>query len=94
MLAVPLPTVEVNPPTTPKAVVIWLQGLGADGHDFESIIPELRLPADLPVRFVFPHAPREEHFFRNHFERQRRNLHRIEPHCVQTRNQRRIIAKT
>ncbi len=57
MLAVPLPTVEVNPPTTPKAVVIWLHGLGADGHDFEPIIPELRLPADLPIRFVFPHAP-------------------------------------
>lgn len=39
------------------AVVIWLHGLGADGHDFEPIVPELRLPADLPVRFVFPHAP-------------------------------------
>jgi len=39
------------------AVVIWLHGLGADGHDFEPIVPQLRLPADLPVRFVFPHAP-------------------------------------
>jgi phospholipase/carboxylesterase len=37
--------------------VIWLHGLGADGHDFEPIVPELRLPADLPLRFVFPHAP-------------------------------------
>jgi len=35
--------------------VIWLHGLGADGHDFEPIVPELRLPK--PVRFVFPHAP-------------------------------------
>ena len=57
MLATPLPTVEINPSIAPVAVVIWLHGLGADGHDFEPIVPELRLPADLPVRFVFPHAP-------------------------------------
>ena len=57
MLAAPLPTVEINPPGDPVGVVIWLHGLGADGHDFEPIVPELRLPADLPVRFVFPHAP-------------------------------------
>jgi len=37
--------------------VIWLHGLGADGHDFEPIVPELMLPSDLPLRFVFPHAP-------------------------------------
>ena len=41
----------------PVGAVIWLHGLGADGHDFEPIVPELRLPADLPLRFVFPHAP-------------------------------------
>ena len=57
MLAKPLPTVEINPPTDPVAVVIWLHGLGADWHDFEPIVPELHLPPDLPVRFVFPHAP-------------------------------------
>jgi phospholipase/carboxylesterase len=57
MLAAPLPTVELNPESAPVAAVIWLHGLGADGHDFEPIVPELRLPADLPVRFVFPHAP-------------------------------------
>ena len=57
MLAAPLPTVELNPELAPVAVVVWLHGLGADGHDFEPIVPELRLPADLPVRFVFPHAP-------------------------------------
>ncbi|CAA0078523.1 Carboxylesterase 2 [Halioglobus japonicus] len=57
MLAAPLPTVELNPGVTPVAVVIWLHGLGADGHDFEPIVPELRLPESLPVRFVFPHAP-------------------------------------
>jgi phospholipase/carboxylesterase len=37
--------------------VIWLHGLGADGHDFESVVPELQLPARLAVRFVFPNAP-------------------------------------
>ena len=57
MLSSPLPVVELNPRTAPVAVVIWLHGLGADGHDFEPIVPELRLPASLPVRFVFPHAP-------------------------------------
>ena len=35
--------------------MIWLHGLGADGHDFEPIVPELELT--VPVRFVFPHAP-------------------------------------
>ncbi len=37
--------------------VIWLHGLGADGHDFEAIVPQLNLPHDLRLRFVFPHAP-------------------------------------
>ncbi len=50
-------TVEVNTGDDPVGSVIWLHGLGADGHDFEPIVPELRLPADLPLRFVFPHAP-------------------------------------
>lgn len=57
MLAAPLQTVELNPEASPVAVVIWLHGLGADGHDFEPIVPQLALPPDLPVRFVFPHAP-------------------------------------
>jgi phospholipase/carboxylesterase len=42
---------------TPDACVIWLHGLGADGHDFEPIVPELRLDPGLNIRFVFPHAP-------------------------------------
>ena len=42
---------------TADASVIWLHGLGADGHDFLPIVPDLRLPAALGVRFVFPHAP-------------------------------------
>ena len=40
-----------------KAAVIWLHGLGADGNDFVPIVPELKLPATLPVRFLFPNAP-------------------------------------
>jgi phospholipase/carboxylesterase len=50
-------TVEVETGPEPSASVIWLHGLGADGHDFEPIVPELRLPDSLPLRFVFPHAP-------------------------------------
>jgi len=45
--------IETGP--KPEATVIWLHGLGADGHDFEPIVPELRLSK--PVRFIFPHAP-------------------------------------
>lgn len=41
----------------PVASVIWLHGLGADGHDFEPIVPELALPDSTAIRFVFPHAP-------------------------------------
>ncbi len=52
-----LPCVEVEPAAPATAAVIWLHGLGADGHDFEPIVPELRLPADLAVRFILPHAP-------------------------------------
>lgn len=50
-------TVEVTTGENPVGSVIWLHGLGADGHDFEAIVPELRLPRELPLRFVFPHAP-------------------------------------
>ena len=47
--------IELETGANPVASVIWLHGLGADGHDFEPIVPELRLQA--PLRFVFPHAP-------------------------------------
>ena len=53
-----LDRVEVDPPGTADAAVVWLHGLGADGHDFPPIVPELGLPADHGVRFVFPHAPK------------------------------------
>lgn len=47
--------VEVETGPSPVAAVVWLHGLGADGHDFVPIVPELALA--IPVRFVFPHAP-------------------------------------
>lgn len=52
-----LPCVEIEPRSRADATVIWLHGLGADGHDFEPIVPELRLPESAAVRFIFPHAP-------------------------------------
>ena len=52
-----LETVEIEPRSETHAAVIWLHGLGADGHDFEPIVPYLKLPTELGVRFVFPHAP-------------------------------------
>lgn len=52
-----LDCVEVGAGDEAGASVIWLHGLGADGHDFEPIVPELRLPPELGVRFLFPHAP-------------------------------------
>ena len=52
-----LPCVTVNPTQSHQATVIWLHGLGADGHDFEPIVPELRLDPALGIKFIFPHAP-------------------------------------
>ena len=50
-------TVEVASDANPQGSVIWLHGLGADGHDFEAIVPELGVADQLSLRFVFPHAP-------------------------------------
>ena len=52
-----LETIEIETAPNPDAAVVWMHGLGADGHDFEPIVPELRLPATTRVRFIFPHAP-------------------------------------
>ncbi|KAF0803625.1 phospholipase/carboxylesterase family protein [Alcanivorax xiamenensis] len=49
-----LPCVEIEPPQPAETSVIWLHGLGASGHDFEPVVPEL---ARKSTRFVFPHAP-------------------------------------
>jgi phospholipase/carboxylesterase len=52
-----LETVEVETGRQPAGSVIWLHGLGADGHDFEPVVPALVQPGERPLRFVFPHAP-------------------------------------
>lgn len=52
-----LELIEVNPSIPPIGTVIWLHGLGADGNDFAPIVPELKIPKTLPIRFIFPHAP-------------------------------------
>lgn len=52
-----LDAVEMNPPGKPAACLIWLHGLGADGHDFEPLIPRLGSVARFGVRAVLPHAP-------------------------------------
>jgi phospholipase/carboxylesterase len=56
MTASLLDCVEIETGANPTRSVIWLHGLGADGHDFEPIVPELDLRGLPPVRFVFPHA--------------------------------------
>lgn len=52
-----LPAIEQETRENPDASIIWLHGLGADGNDFAPIVPELNLPDELAVRFIFPHAP-------------------------------------
>jgi phospholipase/carboxylesterase len=49
--------VVLAPAAQATASVIWLHGLGADGHDFVPVVPELGLPDSLAIRFIFPHAP-------------------------------------
>lgn len=54
---IPLEKICIEPNKPAKHCVIWLHGLGADGHDFEPIAETLALPEDKAVRFIFPHAP-------------------------------------
>ncbi len=49
--------VEISTGPNPSAAVIWLHGLGADGHDFEPVVPQLMWPGAPDIRFIFPHAP-------------------------------------
>jgi phospholipase/carboxylesterase len=53
-----LDAMEINPAQPARACLIWLHGLGADGHDFEPLIPELHLVEEFGVRVILPHAPR------------------------------------
>lgn len=52
-----LPSVEVEPNVPATASVIWLHGLGSNGHDFEALLPHLQLKKTSPIRFIFPHSP-------------------------------------
>ncbi len=52
-----LQTVVIDPSVPATSSVIWLHGLGADGYDFVDIVPQLKLPEDAGIRFIFPHAP-------------------------------------
>ncbi len=51
-----LPAITLEPNRPADAAVIWLHGLGADGYDFEPIVPQLGLE-ELAIRFILPHAP-------------------------------------
>jgi len=53
--AEPLETIEIETAPDPKASIIWLHGLGADGNDFAPLADEIALP--VAVRYIFPHAP-------------------------------------
>lgn len=52
-----LSTIEIQPESEHRYSVIWLHGLGADGHDFEGLVPELHLTAQENIHFIFPNAP-------------------------------------
>lgn len=52
-----LPAVEIDTAASPDAAVIFLHGLGDDGHGWSDMVPALALPATLRARFIFPHAP-------------------------------------
>lgn len=53
----PLQCVEIETAPAPAHAIVWLHGLGADGHDFAPVVPQLVDRAWPPLRFVFPHAP-------------------------------------
>jgi phospholipase/carboxylesterase len=63
-----LSTVNIAPTSTHKYSVIWLHGLGADGHDFESIVPSLNLKAQANTHFIFPNAPIQSVTINNHMK--------------------------
>jgi phospholipase/carboxylesterase len=52
-----LETIEIETAPAPTAAVIWMHGLGADGHDFEPVVPQIVRRGERAWRFVFPHAP-------------------------------------
>ena len=52
-----LDAIEIETAPNPDAAVIWMHGLGDDGSGWSQVVPSLGLPKELPVRFIFPHAP-------------------------------------
>ncbi|SFL82887.1 alpha/beta hydrolase [Marinobacter zhejiangensis] len=48
---------QIDTGENPETTIIWLHGLGANGHDFEPVVPEFEFAKQRPVRFLFPHAP-------------------------------------
>lgn len=52
-----LDAIEIETAQSPDAAVIWMHGLGDDGRGWSEVVPSLRLPAELAIRFIFPHAP-------------------------------------
>jgi phospholipase/carboxylesterase len=63
-----LNTINIAPTSTHTYSVIWLHGLGADGHDFESIVPSLHLTAEANTHFIFPNAPIQPVTINNHMK--------------------------
>jgi len=55
--SITLESLRIEPKTTADSAVILMHGLGADGYDFESLVPELHLPVEPSIRWIFPHAP-------------------------------------
>jgi len=47
---------EIAPAGKAKASVIFLHGLGADGHDLAPIVPALKLAPELGIRWILPTA--------------------------------------
>ena len=76
--------IRIEPDRPTRASIIWLHGLGADGHDFEPIVPELNLD-DLAIRFIFPHAPVRPITINNGAEM--RAWYDFIPHKEETRNE-------
>lgn len=52
-----LQAVILEPKVPATCSVIWLHGLGADGNDFVDLVPQLKMPENVGIRFIFPHAP-------------------------------------
>lgn len=52
-----LETLDIEPEGPAQATIIWMHGLGADAHDFEPLVPHLKLPGQSNLRFIFPNAP-------------------------------------